>query len=247
MRFLRFSTHRPGRKSTTAIRPVLGALALTLVGAGCGLTSSDSLPGLRDIDEVHAAAAPTDPADLGIEEPDTDDSRGSVATEDPEIIQAWARESRRQADRPAISVTGVGEPFTCRISGGRLTWDDVDTDRYYVFFTIDGFESYLGPIADVEIIPTRADSYRIEHWETGTVTNAICLGQGVPTLTCTYDDGVLSWADTGADLYYIFAIEDGAEQHLGPIDATEADVEPADSYRVEHWMTGRPTDTSCSR
>lgn len=243
---MRFSTDRPGRSPSAAVVAFPTALALALVVAGCGLTSSDSLPGLLDIDEVQAAKAPMDVGVLGIEEPRIHD-QPSVATEDPEIIQAWARESRRQAGRPPTSASGASEPFTCRLSGGRLTWDDVATDRYYVFFTIDGFESYLGPIADVEIIATRADSYRVEHWETGSLTDAVCPGEGVPALTCSHDDGVLSWPETGAERYYVFTIEDGVEQHLGPVEDTELEVDEADSYRVEHWMTGRPTDTTCSR
>lgn len=135
--------------------------------------------------------------------------------------------------------------FDCRFQGGELTWDDAGVTEYYVFFTIDGYEAYLGPVSGETVIPTRADSYRVEHWATGFATNATCPGQGVPNLTCSYAAGVLSWTDTGAEEYYAFATTGGTERYLGPIRGTSVAADPADSYRVEHWMTGKVTNGRC--
>ncbi|MEL6983692.1 MAG: hypothetical protein AAFO29_14810, partial [Actinomycetota bacterium] len=180
-------------------------------------------------------------------------SESSPATVVPAAFQG--RGSNAAPSLPAIARPAVPdrpEPhqvdrFGCRFEGGELTWDDADVTEYYVFFTIDGYEAYHGPVSGESVVPTRADSYRVEHWAIGFATNATCPGQGVPTLTCSYTAGVLSWPDTGADEYYAFATTGGTERYLGPVRGTSIEAAKADSYRVEHWMTGRVTNAVCRR
>jgi hypothetical protein len=55
----------------------------------------------------------------------------------------------------------------------------------------------------------------------------------------------LSWDDAGADAYYVFAITGGVETYLGGHTTTSLEVDPADSYRVTHWISGE-TIATCS-
>ncbi|MGH1493349.1 MAG: SdrD B-like domain-containing protein [Acidimicrobiales bacterium] len=62
---------------------------------------------------------------------------------------------------------------------------------------------------------------------------------------CSHSSGSLTWSDTGADLYYVFAITDGGEQYLGGHPGTSLGVPNADSYRVEHFKFGYAIVATC--
>lgn len=64
---------------------------------------------------------------------------------------------------------------------------------------------------------------------------------------CTVEGATLSWTDAGADTYYIFATTDDTETYLGGHTGTNLTVTQADSYRVEHWLSGRATNAICSQ
>ncbi len=151
-------------------------------------------------------------------------------------------------DRPSVpGRPSAHQPvtFSCRVNGSTLSWDDAGVAEYYVFYTANGQEGYVGPVRGRSVSVPRADSYRVEHWSTGFATNANCLGQGVATFSCSYQGGTLSWTDVQAGEYYAFATTNGTERYIGPVQATSVATSVADSYRVEHWIFGRVTNAIC--
>ncbi|MEM9561609.1 MAG: CSLREA domain-containing protein, partial [Actinomycetota bacterium] len=65
------------------------------------------------------------------------------------------------------------------------------------------------------------------------------------SFSCSAAGGTLTWTDAGAAEYYVFATTDGVERYLGGHRATSLAVGDADSYRVEHWLTGRARNAIC--
>ena len=142
---------------------------------------------------------------------------------------------------------GGGVPaFTCSFQAGTLRWDDAGADAYYVFATTDGVERYLGPHSGTSLGTAPAESYRIEHWRQGRATNTTCPGPGAPAFTCSFQAGTLRWDDAGVEEYYVFSTRGGVERYLGPVRATSTPAPTGDSYRVEHWATGRVTNAVCA-
>ncbi|MEM9652164.1 MAG: hypothetical protein AAGA65_08710 [Actinomycetota bacterium] len=138
------------------------------------------------------------------------------------------------------------ETFECSHAGGTLSWDDVGAEQYFVFATANGTESYLGGHTGTSLSVGSADSYRVEHWARGVATNALCDGDGPPSpFSCSHANGTLSWDDEGASQYFVFATTGGAESYLGGQTGTSVAVAGADSYRVEHWLTGQATNATC--
>ena len=140
--------------------------------------------------------------------------------------------------------------FSCSYADGVLTWDDAGAPEYYVFATPTpgGNETYLGGHSATSLTVAGADSYRVEHWITGQVTNATCDGDGAeppPGFSCSFAGGTLTWDDAGAAEYYVFATVDGTEGYLGGHATTSLAVPGADSYRVEHWITGQAANATC--
>ncbi|MEL6985920.1 MAG: hypothetical protein AAFO29_26050, partial [Actinomycetota bacterium] len=65
------------------------------------------------------------------------------------------------------------------------------------------------------------------------------------SFTCTFVGGTLTWVDADAAEYYVFATTNGVERYLGAHQTTSLSAADADSYRVEHWLTGRATNALC--
>lgn len=137
------------------------------------------------------------------------------------------------------------QSFSCRHNDGTLSWSNSGAAEYYVFYTIAGAEFYLGPKQGTTAAVPGANSYRVEHWESGFAANAGCPGGGPAAFDCSFTGGVLSWTNSGADTYYAFAILAGVETYLGPITGTGVSTPRADSFRVEYWMAGRQVETVC--
>ena len=174
----------------------------------------------------------------------------TVAGADSYRVEHWATS---QATNATCDGPGPDQPatFTCSFVNGTLTWDDAGASEYYVFATqtAGGGETYLGGHAGTSLTVGDAESYRVEHWVSGQATNATCNGDGGPApFSCSVTNGVLSWDDAGAPEYYVFATltAGGPETYLGGHSATSLDVIAADSYRVEHWITGQATNATCS-
>ena len=151
-------------------------------------------------------------------------------------------------DRPAVPDRPdpyVGSGFQCRLVGATLSWTDAGAGEYYVFFSVDGTEGYIGPIRGTSVPAPMADSYRVEHWVSGFATNATCPGAGVPSFRCSFQAGTLSWSDVGAEEYYAFAVVGGVERYLGAVRGTSVLAPAAEQYRVEHWLLGPATNTRC--
>lgn len=66
--------------------------------------------------------------------------------------------------------------FSCSVANGTLSWDDAGAPEYYVFAINGGVESYLGGHTTTSLTVDAADSYRVEHWNNGPATNALCGG-----------------------------------------------------------------------
>lgn len=64
--------------------------------------------------------------------------------------------------------------FSCSWSNGTLRWTDAGASEYYAFATTNGNERYVGPVRGTSVRTARADSYRVEHWVHGPVTNGVC-------------------------------------------------------------------------
>ena len=139
----------------------------------------------------------------------------------------------------------AGRNFNCSHAGSTLSWDNAGAGEYYVFSTVGGAENYVGPIRATSSTVPPADSYRVEHWVDGFATNATCGGPGVAAFACSFQGGVLSWGDVGAGEYYAFATVGGVERYLGAVRGTSVSTGPADSFRVEHWLSGRRTNATC--
>jgi hypothetical protein len=150
-------------------------------------------------------------------------------------------------DRGIVATCDFGGSltFTCSVSAGVLSWTDAGAGQYYVFASTDGVERYLGGHSGTSLSVQAADSYRVEHWLTGAASNTTCEGAGPVAFTCSVSAGVLSWTDAGAAEYYVFATTNGAVQYLGGHASTSLNVQPADSYRVEHWLAGPATNALC--
>lgn len=171
----------------------------------------------------------------------------TVAGADSYRVEHWLASQATNAlcDGPGPDVV---ETFDCSHAGGVLSWDDDGADVYYVFATITagGGETYLGGHSATSLSVLNADSYRVEHWLAGQATNALCDGPGAAsTFECSVSDGTLTWDDAGAPEYYVFATTGENESYLGGHAATSLTVAAADSYRVEHWVTGQATNTVC--
>ncbi|MEM7340917.1 MAG: hypothetical protein AAF467_19830 [Actinomycetota bacterium] len=135
--------------------------------------------------------------------------------------------------------------FTCSLNGSTLTWANAGAAEYYVFATIGGTERYLGGHRGTSLANVApADSYRVEHWVTGSATNTTCQGGGAQVFSCSVSNGTLTWVDAGAPEYYVFAITGGTERYLGGHTGLSLQVGPADRYRVEHWVGGQ-TNAFC--
>ncbi|MEM7339648.1 MAG: CSLREA domain-containing protein [Actinomycetota bacterium] len=151
---------------------------------------------------------------------------------------------------PPLPTPYAPTTFDCSHANGTLSWDDAGAPEYYVFATSNGTESYLGGHSATILAVSGADSYRVEHWVTGWVTNAVCDGPGAGTgggsFDCSYATGTLSWTDAGAPEYYVFANTGGTETYLGGHTATSLTAPGADSYRIEHWITGQVTNATCN-
>ncbi|MEM9566662.1 MAG: hypothetical protein AAGA93_28835, partial [Actinomycetota bacterium] len=157
-----------------------------------------------------------------------------------------------QATNATCDGDGPDQPasFTCTFANGTLTWEDAGASAYYVFATVEagGGETYLGGHSTTSLAVPDADAYRVEHWASGQATNATCDGGGGPApFACAVGNGVLSWDDAGAPEYYVFATvtPGGGETYLGGHSTTNLAVPDADSYRVEHWVTGQATNAIC--
>ena len=149
------------------------------------------------------------------------------------------------ATNASCDFTSGGAVFSCSVSGGTLSWGNVGAAEYYVFATSGGVERYLGGHQSTNLNVQAADSYRVEHWAGNGATNANCAGAGAVVFDCSVAGGTLSWADVGAAEYYVFATTGGAEQYLGGHVGTSLSVAAADSYRVEHWVSGSVTNAVC--
>jgi len=163
-------------------------------------------------------------------------------------VEHWARGFATNATCRGDG-DGGNPNFSCSVSAGVLTWTDVGAPEYYVFASNGGTERYLGGHSGTTLNVEAADSYRVEHWNTGQVTNATCDGDGGDPggdFSCTFSNGVLSWSDVGASEYYVFATSGGTERYLGGHQTTSLNVTEADSYRVEHWITGEVTNATCN-
>ena len=140
---------------------------------------------------------------------------------------------------------GPPAPFSCAAADGVLSWDDAGATEYYVFAVNGGTESYLGGHTTTSLNVSPADSYKVTHWLSGE-TIATCDGPGAPPpFSCSVAGTTLSWDDAGADAYYVFAITGGVETYLGGHTTTSLEVDPADSYKVTHWISGE-TIATCS-
>ncbi|MEL6983300.1 MAG: hypothetical protein AAFO29_12820, partial [Actinomycetota bacterium] len=64
--------------------------------------------------------------------------------------------------------------FTCSFQAGTLSWSNAGAQEYYAFATTGGTERYIGPVRGTSVSTSQADSFRVEHWLLGSVTNAIC-------------------------------------------------------------------------
>ncbi len=138
-------------------------------------------------------------------------------------------------------------PFSCTATNGVLSWDDAGANTYYIRSVTDGVESYVGSSTSTSLNVAGADSYIVIHWISGKTT-ATCDGPGpdvAPAFTCTVSGDTLAWDDAGASDYYVFAIVGGVDVYLGGHSTTSITVNPADSYRVTHWLGGKTTAT-CS-
>ncbi len=136
--------------------------------------------------------------------------------------------------------------FDCSQTNGVLSWDDAGANEYYVFATTGADERYLGGHSTTSLNVAPANSYRVEHWLTGSLVEAICDGPGVDAFSCSVSGSTLTWSDVGAGEYYVFATSGGVERYLGGHSTTSLNVAAADSYRVEHWLTGQATNALCS-
>ena len=157
-------------------------------------------------------------------------------------IGPWEAPTVPQRPAPYVSST-----FSCQSQGGVVSWDDADVAEYYVFFTVDGAERYVGPVRGTSVNAPAADSYRVEHWADGFATNAECPGDGVAAFSCSFQAGALSWSDVGATEYYAFATIGGTESYIGAVRGTSVSAPAASSYRVEHWLFGSVTNATCQR
>ncbi|MEL6985746.1 MAG: hypothetical protein AAFO29_25180, partial [Actinomycetota bacterium] len=163
-------------------------------------------------------------------------------------VEHWAAGGATNATCDGPGPDPEPEPFSCTVTDGVLSWDDAGASNYYVFATVTpgGGESYLGGHSGLSLNVAPADSYRVEHWAAGQATNATCDGAGVAPFSCSVTAGVLSWDDAGAPAYYVFARDAaGVESYLGGHTTLSLDVPAADSYRVEHWVTGQATNAIC--
>lgn len=180
-----------------------------------------------------------------------DTSELSPRFEVPSQLEGSGRNAAPSLARVAAPVTPARpgaftpETFACRKVGTSLTWTDGGAAEYYVFYTIDGTEYYVGPVRGMTTVAPGADSYRVEHWADGFASNAGCPGRGPDAFDCSYTAGVLWWTNVGAETYYAFATRNGIERYLGPIESTSVATPRADSFRVEYWQLGRRAETSC--
>ncbi len=139
------------------------------------------------------------------------------------------------------------QPFSCSAANGVLSWDDAGASTYYIRSVTDGVEIYVGSSTSTSTTVAGADSYIVIHWLDGKTT-ATCDGPGpdvAPTFSCTVSGNTLSWDDAGASDYYVFAVVAGEDVYLGGHSTTSITVDPADSYRVTHWLGGQNVAT-CS-
>jgi len=175
----------------------------------------------------------------------------SVAGADSYRVEHWVRGIATNATCDGPGADPEPDPFSCSATNGVLSWDDAGASAYYVFATTGGNESYLGGHSTLSLNVGGADSYRVEHWLTGAATNATCDGPGPDPepdpFSCSVTNGVLSWDDAGASNYYVFATvtAGGGESYLGGHSGLSLNVSAADSYRVEHWLTGQATNAIC--
>ena len=89
----------------------------------------------------------------------------------------------------------------------------------------------------------------MRYWNSGSAIDATCdAGDPAPpqVFSCNIAGSTLSWDDAGASTYYLFSTTGGIESYLGGFTGTSTDVGAADSYRVRYWMSGSPTDATCS-
>ena len=166
----------------------------------------------------------------------------NVDAADSYRVEHWlAGQTNANCDGPG----GGGGGFECSFANGVLSWDDAGASQYFVFsYDAAGNETYLGGHSSTSLSVAAADSYRVEHWLAGPATNALC-GNAGGGFSCSVANGVLTWTDVGASDYFVFQTIGGTESYLGGHQGTSLNVDPADSYRVEHWLNGPVTNAIC--
>ncbi len=176
---------------------------------------------------------------------------GTVVPATPYGIEGNPAPSLARQPRPATPnlppayVSILPGPFDCSHENGRLSWTDAGASTYYVFSTTGGVDRYLGGHADTSLAVADADSYRVTHWLYGRAISANCDFSAPAGFDCSVTNGVLSWTDAGASAYYVFSTTAGVDRYLGGHTGTTLNVEPADSFRVTHWLGSGPTRATC--
>ncbi len=145
--------------------------------------------------------------------------------------------------------TSVGEPFSCSLANGVLSWNDQGASRYYVrSVAADGTQSYLGSTAGLSFdVSGNHHTYLVRYWAGGQMVDVTCPGNpGGDTFTCSVTNGVLSWNDQGASRYYIRALTANGSTYLGQTSDLSFGVSGNDpGYIVRHWIGGQSFDAVC--
>lgn len=149
---------------------------------------------------------------------------------------------------PWTETLGYRSDFACASDAGTLTWEAAETDKYWVYKSLDGGATYewLAGVTDLTYIdptPTIGGMYQVHH---PGIRRIACTITRQPSLQnafhCSSDAGSISWNDVGADKYWVYRIASpGAEPEWLTTATTAApfvDPNPVRGTRYEAHYPG---------
>lgn len=156
---------------------------------------------------------------------------------------------RHRANGSTIETTCAGPGlavFECSADGGVLTWTDLGMGTYYIKATTAGSTAFIGSTTGMSFGVAPADSYAVRNRANGATIETSCAGPGLAVFECSVDNGLLSWTDAGASVYYLATVTGGVVTYLTSSTSTSLAVADAEGFRVRYRTNGTPTDAFCA-
>jgi len=139
------------------------------------------------------------------------------------------------------------EGFACAADGGVLTWSDAGAEKYWIYRSTDGGETYqfagrtFGATTKRDPQPAVGALYQV-HYEAIPRVDCEIISEPAAALllNCTVEGSTLNWADAEQSKYWVYRSVDGGESYswigrtLG--ETTFTDAAPVDGalYRVHY-------------